>query len=50
MDRKQVELRLLYDYDSSLKTDAIHGKPFTASCFDDRNTPYSSWRNCDITD
>jgi len=27
---KPVELRLLYDYDSSLKTDAIHGKPVTA--------------------
>jgi hypothetical protein len=27
---KPVELRLLYDYDSSLKTDAIHGKPITA--------------------
>jgi len=27
---KAVELRLLYDYDSSLKTDAIHGKPVTA--------------------
>jgi hypothetical protein len=27
---KPVELRLLYDYDSGLKTDAIHGKPITA--------------------
>ena len=27
---KPVEARLLYDYDSSLKTDAIHGKPVTA--------------------
>lgn len=27
---KPVEARLLYDYDSSLKTDAIHGKPITA--------------------
>ena len=27
---KPVELRLLYDYNSSLTTDAIHGKPVTA--------------------
>lgn len=27
---KPVELRLLYDYNSTLKTDAIHGKPVTA--------------------